>query len=155
MTDKFGILLVVAVVTLGISAVSAQETSGTTEAVSATASETATAATSETVELAGDTKKGRKVFRRCRACPMVKKEKNRIGPFLKGVIGRPAAAIESYKYSPAMAGSGITWTVPELTAYLKNPKGKVPGTKMNFPGLKKDDDIANVLAYIAEQSAAE
>lgn len=101
--------------------------------------------------LNADVKKGGKVFRKCKACHVVDEAKNRVGPNLMHLIGRPAGHVEDYKYSDANKDSGITWTVDVLQEYLKDPKGYVPGTKMSFAGLKKDDEVNNVIAYIFEE----
>lgn len=106
---------------------------------------------------AADTAAGEKVFNLCKACHMVGPQaKNRVGPVLNGVVGRPAATVEGYKYSAAMtgkAGEGLVWDEPTLSAYLADPKAVVKGTKMAFAGLKKDEDIANVIAYLAQFAA--
>ena len=76
---------------------------------------------------------------------------NKVGPTLKGIVGRAAASIADYKYSEAMlakGAEGLVWTEENLTAYLPNPKAYVPKTKMAFAGLKKPDDVANVIAYL-------
>ncbi len=65
-------------------------------------------------------------------------------------MGREAGAVEGFKYSDAMKESGIVWTPESMAPYLKKPKEAVPGTKMAFAGLKKDEDIANVIAYLQE-----
>lgn len=99
----------------------------------------------------GDAEAGKKVFTRCAACHDGKTEKNRVGPYLVGVVGRKAASVEGFKYSAAMteAGAGgLVWDEPNLTEYLRAPKAKVPGGSMAFPGLKKDEDIANVIAWL-------
>ncbi|MEO0617960.1 MAG: c-type cytochrome [Pseudomonadota bacterium] len=113
---------------------------------------------------AGDAKKGEKVFRKCKACHMVgEKAKNRVGPILTGVVGRKAGAAEGYKYSKtnALAGEeGLVWTEENIAAYLPGPqkflekflkeKGKkAPGrTKMVYK-LKKEKEVADVVAYLA------
>ncbi|NCW66550.1 MAG: cytochrome c family protein, partial [Rhodobacteraceae bacterium] len=71
------------------------------------------------------------------------------GPSLYGVVGRAAGSIEGYKYSKAMAGSGLVWDAETLDAYLTNPKKYLKGTKMAFAGLKKEKDRADVIAYLA------
>ena len=101
---------------------------------------------------AGDADAGKKVFNKCKACHTVNAGgKNRVGPNLHGVVGRAAGAVEGFKYSKAMADSGVTWTEDQLDAYLENPRKAMKGTKMAFPGLKKADDRANVIAYIQAQ----
>ena len=100
------------------------------------------------VATAGDATKGEKVFKKCKACHYVDKEKNKTGPHLVNVIGREAGSLEGYKYSKAMKASGIVWDETTLTAYLKAPKKYVKGTKMAFAGLKKDADIENIIAYL-------
>ncbi len=100
---------------------------------------------------AGDPAAGKKVFNKCKACHFADKEKNKVGPYLKGVMGRKAAAVESFKYSEAMkakGAEGLVWTEENLKAYLAAPKKFVPGNKMAFAGLKKDKDIADVIAYL-------
>ena len=99
----------------------------------------------------GDPAKGKKVFRKCKACHFVDKEKNKVGPYLKGVVGRKAASVEGFKYSKAMqekAAEGLVWTEENLDKYLAAPKKFVPGNKMAFAGLKKAEDRANVIAYL-------
>lgn len=105
--------------------------------------------------LAQDATAGEKVFNKCKACHDATQDKNKVGPSLHGVIGRTAGTHEGYKYSSAMieAGkSGVVWDEPTLTKYLHNPKAMIKGTKMAFPGLKSDEDIANVIAYLKQES---
>ncbi len=99
----------------------------------------------------GDAAQGEKVFGKCKACHEFA-AKNKVGPTLHGVIGRKAGTVEGFKYSEAMVNSGITWDVTTLTAYLKDPKGYVPGNKMAFAGLKKDEEVVDVIAYIQQAS---
>ena len=96
---------------------------------------------------AGDAAKGEKVFRKCKACHAVD-GKNKVGPHLDGVFGRAAAAVEGFSYSQAMKDSGVTWDEESLNKYLENPKDFVKGTKMIFAGLKKEEDRADVIAYL-------
>ena len=99
----------------------------------------------------GDADAGKKVFKKCKICHFVDKPKKKIGPSLKGVIGRTAGTWDKYKYSKAMKAAGdggLVWSVETLDEYLIKPKALVPGTKMAFPGLKKAQDRANVIAYI-------
>jgi cytochrome c len=100
---------------------------------------------------AQDAAAGEKVFAKCKVCHQIgESAKNMVGPVLNGVVGRPAGAYPGYHYSDANKNSGITWDEASLKEYLKNPKAKVPGTKMVFPGLTSDDDIANVIAYLKQ-----
>lgn len=103
--------------------------------------------------VAADAAKGEKVFRKCKACHVVNKEQNRVGPHLVGIMGRAAGAVDGFKYSKAMKESGITWDEGTIAAYLKDPKGYIKGNRMAFAGLKKDDDVANVIAYLKEATA--
>lgn len=103
----------------------------------------------------GDPVAGAKAFKVCSACHIATEAKNKVGPTLQGVVGRPVASIADYKYSPAMTefGQGKVWDDALLTDYLKAPKALVKGTKMAFAGLKKDEDIANVIAYLKDPAA--
>lgn len=104
--------------------------------------------------LAADPAAGEKAFVVCKACHKVGEgAKNGVGPLLNGVVGRPVATVEGFNYSDAMKNSGLTWDEATLTEYLKNPKAKVPGTKMAFPGVKDDAKIADIIAYLAQFAA--
>ena len=98
--------------------------------------------------MAGDIEAGAKVFKKCKACHVVDKEKNKTGPHLVNLFGRTAGSLEGYKYSKAMKASGIVWDEETLAGYLRAPKKYVKGTKMIFVGLKKDADIENIIAYL-------
>lgn len=103
--------------------------------------------------LAQDAEKGERVFRKCQACHMVGDEaKNKVGPVLNGIVGRPAGSIEDFAYSDAMmakAAEGLVWDEETLDAFLTKPKDFIDGTKMAFPGLRKESDRANIIAYLA------
>ena len=100
---------------------------------------------------AQDAAAGEKVFAKCKVCHQIgENAKNFVGPVLNGVVGRKAGTYPGYNYSEANKNSGITWDEASLKEYLKNPKAKVPGTKMVFPGLPSDDDIVNVIAYLKQ-----
>jgi cytochrome c len=103
--------------------------------------------------LEGDPTAGEKVFKRCAVCHIVDEPKNKVGPTLHGVFGRPAGSVEGFKYSNAMKNCGIVWSEETIAEYIANPKKVVPGNRMAFPGLKKEEDIANLLAYL--KTAAE
>lgn len=100
----------------------------------------------------GDAAKGEKVFKKCKACHMVGADaKNKVGPELNGVVGRKIASVEGFKYSSDMIEFGAgdkVWDVETLTAFLHKPKDVVAKTKMSFAGLKKDDDLEDVIAYL-------
>lgn len=105
----------------------------------------------------GDAKDGAKVFKKCAACHTATEEKNKIGPHLVGIIDRATASVPDFKYSKAMAdhvAEAPTWTVESLEAFLRDPKGVIKGTKMSFAGLKKDDDVEDIIAYLKDPSAA-
>lgn len=99
----------------------------------------------------GDAAKGEKVFAKCKACHENQKGVNKVGPTLKGVVGRKAGAAEGFKYSEAMAAKGaegLVWDEANIAAYLADPKGFIPKNKMAFPGLKKPEEVADVIAYL-------
>ena len=99
----------------------------------------------------GDAVNGKRVFNKCKACHTVEEGgKKKIGPNLFGFLGRAAGAVEGFKYSKAMLESGIVWDEELLDRYLKKPKDMVPRTKMAFPGLRKEQDRADVIAYLRE-----
>ncbi|MEK9755283.1 MAG: cytochrome c family protein [Rhodospirillaceae bacterium] len=98
---------------------------------------------------AADAEAGMKVFGKCKACHMVKANgKHTVGPNLHGVVGRKAGSAKGFRYSKAMAESGLTWDEATLDKFLLKPKDLVNKTRMAFPGLKKDEDRANVIAYL-------
>jgi len=111
---------------------------------------------------AQDAAAGAKVFNKCKACHAVGEgAKNKVGPQLNGILGRAAGSVEGYKYSKPMTeqgAAGLVWDQASLEAYVADPKGFVKGTKMAFAGLKKPEDIANLLTYLGtfdENGAAE
>lgn len=95
---------------------------------------------------------GEKVFRKCKACHQVGAgAKNKTGPVLTGIVGGPAGAVEGFRYSKPLAEAaeaGLVWREAELAAFLARPKAYMKGTKMAFAGLKKDADVAAVIAYL-------
>ena len=101
----------------------------------------------------GDPVMGEAVFMKCMACHAVGPDaKNKVGPALNGVVGSVIGKHpEDYKFSNALTelgDQGKVWDEANLTAWLKNPREFAKGNKMAFPGLKKDDEIADVIAYL-------
>jgi nitrite reductase (NO-forming) len=97
----------------------------------------------------GEAAAGRLVFRKCQACHSMEPGKALLGPSLAGIIGRKAGAEANYNYSPAMKQANIGWDAKTLGAYLADPQKVVPGNKMPFPGLKTEQDRADVIAFFA------
>ena len=103
---------------------------------------------------AGDPAHGKQVFAKCLACHSLEAGVNKVGPSLHGLIGRASASIDTFTYSDAMKSAHVNWTPEVLDQYLANPKKMVPGTKMAFPGLPKDKDRADVIAYLEQAAGA-
>jgi cytochrome c len=99
---------------------------------------------------AGDAAEGEKIFKRsCGSCHVATKDgPKRLGPSLFGLVGRKAGTVEGFRYSEANKNSGVTWSPEILNNYLVDPKKFMPGTNMAFAGLKKDDERANIVAYL-------
>ena len=114
------------------------------------ATETADMAAAETAETPA-VSSGRQIFQqRCGACHVASAEQNRVGPHLVGVFGRTAGAVDGFRYSTALAGSGIVWSDETLTSYLRDPRGYIPGNRMAFAGLARDADLEATLAYLRQ-----
>ena len=97
----------------------------------------------------GDAVAGKAVFNQCKACHQVGPEaKNGVGPILNGIVGHKAGEGAAYNYSDANKNSGLTWDEATLRAYLTDPKAKVPGTKMIFPGIKREKQLDDLMAYL-------
>lgn len=100
-----------------------------------------------------DAAKGAKEFAKCKACHTITKGGgNGQGPNLYGIMGRTVASADGYGYSGALTDFGGAWTWDKMDAWLKSPKGAVPGNKMNFAGVGKDNKRADLLAYLNSQS---
>ena len=94
------------------------------------------------------------MFNKCKACHQVgETAKNAVAPELNGIDGRKSASAEGYNYSEPFKALGITWDEAQFKEFIKNPKAKVPGTKMIFPGLASENDQANVWAYLSQFGA--
>jgi cytochrome c len=115
----------------------------------------ATLSFSPTLVRAQDVAAGEKVFTQCRACHQVgPTAKNAVGPVLNGLFGRKAGTVEGYNYSPANKNSGITWDETTFAEYIKDPRAKVPGTKMVYAGLKDEQRIKDLIAYLKQFDAS-
>jgi cytochrome c len=103
---------------------------------------------------AQDAAAGEKVFTQCRACHQVgENAKNAVGPVLNGLFGRHSGSVEGYNYSPANKNSGITWDEATFREYIKDPKAKIPGTKMIFAGIKDEQKVNDLVAYLKQFNA--
>ncbi len=102
-----------------------------------------------TLLAAADVEKGAKVFNKCKACHKLEDGANATGPHLYAIVDRPKANAGDFGFSGALTGLGGTWTPEELNEFILSPKGFAPGTAMSFGGLKKDEDRANLIAYLA------
>lgn len=88
---------------------------------------------------AQDAAAGEKVFAACKACHQIgDNAKNAVGPLLNGIMGRKAGNVPGYSYSAANKNSGITWDEPTFREYIKDPKAKIPSSKMIYAGLKDE-----------------
>lgn len=136
----------------------AEEAEAPAEEEAAPAEETAAAdldpmATTDGItfaSLTGDAGAGKVVFAQCQSCHAVEEGVNKVGPSLAGIIGRVAGSVDGYKYSPANASSGLTWSEEQLYVYLENPQRIVPKTKMVYPGLREAQKRADVIAYLKD-----
>jgi cytochrome c len=103
---------------------------------------------------AQDAAAGEKVFAVCKACHQIgETAKNAVGPVLNGVIGRKAGTYPGYSYSDANKNSGLTWDEATFRDYIKDPRAKVPGTKMIYPGLKDEQKTTDLLAFLQQFDA--
>lgn len=103
---------------------------------------------------AGDPAAGEKVFIQCRACHQIgPKAKNMTGPIMNGLFGRHSGSIPGFAYSDANKNSGITWDETVFREYIKDPRKKIPGTKMIFVGVKDEKKISDLIAYMKQFDA--
>src|SRR6476659_8379087 len=101
--------------------------------------------------LAQDADAGKTSFNKCLACHAVGDgAKNKVGPVLNGLDGRKSGTIEGYSYSEANKNSGITWNKDQFLDYIKDPKAKIPGTKMVFAGIKNEKEANDLWAYLVQ-----
>jgi cytochrome c len=99
----------------------------------------------------GDPEAGQRVFNQCRACHQVgETARNAVGPHLNGLFGREAGSVEGYNYSRAFDGLDKVWDEENFAVYIRNPRQVTPGTKMVFAGLRNDQQIIDLTAYLAQ-----
>ena len=104
--------------------------------------------------VAQDAQKGRTVFNICLACHTIGPgAQNKIGPELNGLDGRNAGTVPNFDYSDANKNSGIVWNEETFEDYIKNPAAKVPDTKMTFTGVKNEQQVKDLWAYISQFDA--
>jgi cytochrome c len=108
-------------------------------------------AAATTVALAQDVAAGKTSFNKCMVCHSIGEgAKNKIGPELNGLDGRKAGTVPDYSYSDANKNSGITWNEAQFKEYIRDPKAKIPGTKMAFAGIKNDKEVNDLWAFISQ-----
>jgi len=109
--------------------------------------------------IAQDADAGARVFNQCRACHNINQGgRNGVGPNLYGVWGRAAGAVEGFRYSAPMrakATEGLAWTPDNMRAYLAEPKAVVPGGSMAFNGVRNEQQLNDLLAYLERASTAQ
>ena len=109
------------------------------------------AAAASTAALAQDVTAGKSSFNKCLACHSIGEgAKNKVGPELNGLDGRKSGTAEGYSYSDANKNSGITWNEAQFKEYIKNPKAKIPGTKMAFAGITKETEVNDLWAFVSQ-----
>ena len=103
---------------------------------------------------AQDVAAGEQSFKKCLACHRIGEgAKNLVGPQLNGLDGRKSGAVSDYNYSDANKKSGLTWDEATFKDYIKDPRAKIPGTKMVFPGIKNDKETADLWSYLSQFKA--
>lgn len=103
---------------------------------------------------AQDAAAGEKVFGVCKACHQIgEAAKNNVGPQLNGLFGRKAGTVAGYNYSAANKSSGLTWDEATFREYIKDPKAKIPGTKMIYAGLKDEQKTSDLIAFLKQYDA--
>ena len=108
-------------------------------------------AASSTAALAQDVAAGEQSFKKCLPCHSVGEgAKNKVGPVLNGLEGRKSGSIEGFTYTDANKNSGITWDEAAFKDYIKDPRAKIPNTKMIFPGIKNEKEAGDLWAYLKQ-----
>lgn len=104
--------------------------------------------------VAQDVEKGQNSFKKCLPCHRIGPDaKNLVGPELNGLDGRKAGTVPNFNYSDANKNSGIVWNEETFKEYIKDPRAKIPGTKMTFAGIKNDQEINDLWAYLKQFDA--
>jgi cytochrome c len=104
--------------------------------------------------LAQDVEKGQNSFKKCLPCHSIGPgAANKVGPVLNGLDGRKAGSVANFNYSDANKNSGIEWNEQSFKEYIKDPRAKVPGTKMTFAGIKNEQEINDLWAYVKQFDA--
>ena len=98
------------------------------------------------VAAAADAEHGKAVFAACAACHSERPDA--LGPSLKGVVGRKAAALEDFRYSAAMKRANLVWDENNLRDYIRDPQGKVKGNRMPYGGVTEPSDVDDLIAYL-------
>ena len=93
-------------------------------------------------------RRGLEVFARCAACHDLYQPENHVGPHLVDVVGRAAGAVTTFRYSDALANSGLIWTEENLARYLAAPRSFIPGNRMSFAGIRHPDELDAIVAYL-------
>lgn len=101
---------------------------------------------------AGDPVRGKTVYARCAACHDLNTGATRLGPSLKGIIGRTSGTMPNFNYSQAMKDKAVVWNATTLDAYLAAPAKNIPGNRMAFPPMANAQDRADLIAFL-QQSA--
>ena len=105
--------------------------------------------------LAQSVEAGERVFAQCRACHQVgETARNLVGPHLNGMFGRKSGTVEGYSYTEANKSSNITWDEKTFSEYILDPKGRIPGTKMAFAGIKNPQQVTDLIAYLKQFDAS-
>ena len=108
-------------------------------------------AASTSMAAAQDLAAGEQSFKKCFPCHSIGEgAKNKVGPVLNGLDGRKSGTVEGYSYSDANKNSGITWGKDVFLEYIKDPKAKIPGTKMVFAGIKNEKEAGDLWAYLKQ-----
>jgi cytochrome c len=108
-------------------------------------------ASSVAATAAGDIAAGEKTFKKCMPCHTIgETARNGVGPIQNGLKGRKSGTVPGYSYSDANKNSGIVWDVATFKEYIRDPRAKIPGTKMVFPGIKDEKDAEDLWSFLEQ-----